>query len=180
MAADLAALGAKPVCLGIIGNDANGMMLAKMLAAAGADIANLMILDERPTISKQRLIGLAQHRHRQQLIRIDEEVTEPLEQKYCDEFIRIFKIKTSSADIVCLQDYNKGVLSPALCGELIKLGKAAGKKVLVDPSPITDYSKYTGATLITPNRTETSLAVGFAIETLDKAREAADILVQAS
>ena len=39
VAADLAALGAKPVCLGIIGNDANGTMLAKMLAAAGADIA---------------------------------------------------------------------------------------------------------------------------------------------
>lgn len=176
VAVDLAALGAKPVCLGIIGNDANGVMLSKMLTAAGADVANLIIVDERPTISKQRLIGLAQHRHRQQLMRIDEEVTEPLEQKYYDEFIKIFSSKLPTADIVCLQDYNKGMLSAALCGTLIKLARAAGKKVLVDPAPITDYSKYSGATLITPNRTETSLAVGFSIETLDKAREAADIL----
>jgi D-beta-D-heptose 7-phosphate kinase/D-beta-D-heptose 1-phosphate adenosyltransferase len=178
VAADLAALGAKPVCLGIIGNDTNGTVLAKMLAAAGADIANLLVLDDRPTISKQRLVGLAQHRHRQQLIRIDEEVTEPLEKKYQDEFIRIFNSRLATADIVCLQDYNKGVLSQTLCSELIKLARAAGKKVLVDPSPISDYSKYAGATLITPNRAETSLAVGFAIETLDKAREAADVLAK--
>lgn len=178
VAADLAALGAKTVCLGVIGNDTNGVTLTKMLAAAGADVANLMIVEERPTISKQRLIGLAQHRHRQQLIRIDEEVTEPLEQKYHNEFLRIFSSKLPNADIVCLQDYNKGVLSPALCGELIKLARAAGKKVLVDPAPINDYSKYSGATLITPNRLETSLAVGFGVETLDNAREAADILTK--
>jgi D-beta-D-heptose 7-phosphate kinase/D-beta-D-heptose 1-phosphate adenosyltransferase len=178
VAADLAALGAKPVCLGVIGSDTNGVMLTKMLTAAGADVANLMIVEERPTISKQRLIGLAQHRHRQQLIRIDEEVTEPLEQKYHSEFVRIFSSKLPTADIVCLQDYNKGVLSPALCSELIKLARAAGKKVLVDPAPISDYSKYAGATLITPNRLETSLAVGFGVETLDNAREAADILAK--
>ena len=178
VAADLVSLGAKPICLGTIGDDENGAMLAKMLTVAGADASNLLVVQERPTVSKQRLIGLAQHRHRQQLMRVDEEVTEPLEQKYCDEFIRIFNWKLPAANIVCLQDYNKGVLSPALCGELIRLAKAAGKKVLIDPAPITDYFKYTGATLITPNRMETSLAVGFSIETADKARQAADILVE--
>jgi D-beta-D-heptose 7-phosphate kinase/D-beta-D-heptose 1-phosphate adenosyltransferase len=178
VAVDLAALGAKPVCLGVIGNDTDGTTLARMLTDAGADVANLLVLDDRPTISKQRLIGLAQHRHRQQMIRIDEEVTEPLEKKYCDEFIRVFNSKLPAADIVCLQDYNKGVLAPDLCRELIRLARTAGKKVLVDPSPITDYSKYAGATLITPNRTEASLAVGFAIETADKAREAANILAK--
>ena len=71
-------------------------------------------------------------------------------------------------DIVCLQDYNKGLLAPDVCQQMIKLAKKAGKKVLVDPSPISDYSKYAGATLITPNRRETSLAVGFKIETSER------------
>ncbi len=54
--------------------------------------------------------------------------------------------------IVCLQDYNKGVLADLFCKKVIRLAAKAHKKVLVDPSPISDYSKYAGASLITPNQ----------------------------
>jgi D-beta-D-heptose 7-phosphate kinase/D-beta-D-heptose 1-phosphate adenosyltransferase len=176
VAVDLAALGALPSCLGVIGDDPNGKILNKMLTKAGADITGLFPTEDRPTISKQRLIGLAQHRHRQQLIRIDEESTEPLSDEQYKMILRAYKDRLKQADIVCLQDYNKGLLSSSLCRQLIQLATKANKKVLVDPSPISDYSKYTGATLITPNRKEASAAVGFEIKTVEDGARAAEQL----
>ena len=65
--------GAVPICLGVIGQDNNGKTLSKLLTQIGADTSGLFVTSDRPTISKQRLIGLAQHRHQQQLFRMDEE-----------------------------------------------------------------------------------------------------------
>jgi len=178
VAADLAALGAMPVCLGVVGKDRNGETLRKKLTEAGADITNLLTLTDRPTTSKQRLIGLAQHRHKQQLFRMDEESTEALSDQQYEKILQVYKDKLQQADIVCLQDYNKGLLSSSLCKQMIRLAAQANKKVLVDPSLGGDYSKYTGATLITPNRQETSVAVGFEIKTADDAARAAQNLAE--
>ena len=175
---DLAALGAKCVCIGVTGRDANGKLLSKLLTEIGADISGIITVSGRPTIDKQRLIGMAQHRHRQQLFRIDDECTKPLNEAECKKILRIYKEKLSKADIVCLQDYNKGVLSPQLCEDFIKTAAKAGKKVLVDPPATGGYSKFAGACLITPNRVETSLEVGFAIDTIEDASKAADILIK--
>ena len=171
--ADLAALGATPVCLGIIGKDKNAQILKKMLTEAGADVSGLLTVTDRPTISKQRLIGLAQHRHQQQLFRMDEELTEPLSEKQYQKILQIYRRKLKQADVVCLQDYNKGMLSPLVCRQMIRLARQAGKKVLVDPAIASDYSRYSGASAITPNRQETSAAVGFEIKTADDASKAA-------
>jgi len=176
VAADLAALGALPVCLGVIGDDRNGQTLKQLLRDAGADIDTLITVNDRPTISKQRLIGLAQHRHRQQLIRIDEESTEPLSDQQCKELLKNYNDKLKQVDVVCLQDYNKGLLSPSVCKRMIQSATQANKKVLVDPSLSSDYSKYAGATVITPNRREASAAVGFEIKTAaDVARAAKEL-----
>jgi len=178
VAADLAALGALPVCLGITGEDRNGETIKKMLAEAGADTAGLLTVANRPTISKQRLIGLAQHRHRQQLMRIDEESTEPFSDELNEAVLRIYKDKLKQADIICLQDYNKGLLRPSICRQMIKLAAQANRRVVVDPCLTGDYSKYVGATVITPNRKETSAVVGFDIETEDDFTRAADELAE--
>ena len=178
VACDIAALGAVPICIGIIGKDENGEIVKKMLTEIGADITGLVCVNDRPTISKQRLIGLAQHRHQQQLFRMDEECTDPLPDEQNKIILKIYKENLAQADIVCLQDYNKGLLEPAVCEEMIKLAKTAGKKVLVDPSLGGDYSKYTGATLITPNRQETSITVGFDIKDETTAAKAAKNLTE--
>lgn len=178
VAADIAALGAIPISIGIIGRDNNGKTLSKLFRQIGAETSGLLVSPDRPTISKQRLIGLAQHRHQQQLFRMDEEVTDPLSEKQYRKILQTYQKQLQRADIVCLQDYNKGVLPTNVCGQMIRLAKKAGKKVLVDPAPISDYSKYTGATLITPNRKETSLAVGFRINTPQDAEKAAEILTK--
>jgi len=178
VAADIAALGGIPFCLGVIGDDLNSEILKQKLTEIGADITGLIKAANHPTISKQRLIGLAQHLHRQQLIRMDHEPTEPLADEVNETILQTYKETLTSADIVCLQDYDKGLLSPALSQEMIQLAEQADKKVLVDPSLTSDYSKYLGATVITPNRKETSEAVGFEITNAETAAKAAEELAR--
>jgi D-beta-D-heptose 7-phosphate kinase/D-beta-D-heptose 1-phosphate adenosyltransferase len=177
-AMDLVQLGAKVYCIGIIGDDTNGGILKGKITGAGVDISGIITVRGRPTITKQRLIGLAQHRHQQQLFRIDEEITDPLPEKENEKIIQLYKEKLPDVDLVCLQDYNKGLLCPDVCKEMIRLARQAGKKVLIDPSLRADYSKYTSATLITPNRNEASIAVGFELKTPDAYPKAADALAK--
>jgi len=176
VATNLAALGAKAYCLGVIGDDRDSEILKTKLIKAGVDIDGLFKAENRPTISKQRLIGLAQHLHRQQLIRIDRESAEPLSEEMNEVILAAYKDNLPQVDMVCLQDHNKGLLSDSLCRQMIRLAKKANKKVLVDPCLTSDYSKYTGATAITPNRKESSAAAGFEVTDAETAAKAADYL----
>jgi D-beta-D-heptose 7-phosphate kinase/D-beta-D-heptose 1-phosphate adenosyltransferase len=176
VAADLVALGARPICLGVIGCDANSEILTNKLTQIGADISGIAKTPDRPTVSKQRLIGLAQHRHRQMLMRIDRESIDPIPDNLCREILDAYRNRLADADIVCLQDYDKGLLTPAVCSEMIQLAVKADKKILVDPSMNSDYSKYADATAITPNRKEASGAVGFEIKDVESAAKAAETL----
>jgi len=178
VAANLTALGAKAYCLGVIGDDQNSEILKAGLIEAGANIDGLFKTENRPTISKQRLIGLAQHLHRQQLIRMDTESTEPISDKMNDTILNAYKDKLPDVDMVCLQDCNKGLLSDSLCRRMIRLANEANKKVLVDPCLTSDYSKYIGATAIIPNRKEASAAAGFKVTNEETAAKAADHLFQ--
>ena len=178
VAADLAELGAIPVCVGIIGDDQNGKILTKMLRGIGADITGLITVPGRPTTSKQRLIGLAQHRHQQQLFRMDEESTEPLSNQQQEKILQCYKKNLPHVDIVCLQDHDKGLMSKSFCSEIIRSAAKANKKVIIDPCLRSDYSKYIGATVITPNRQETSLAVGFEINNETEYAKAAQQLLE--
>jgi D-beta-D-heptose 7-phosphate kinase/D-beta-D-heptose 1-phosphate adenosyltransferase len=178
VAANLCALGGVPMCVGVMGSDVNGKKLKELLTARGADISGIITAPDRPTTTKQRLIGLAQHRHQQQLFRMDYESAEPLAEKQCAKLLDKFENKLKQADVVCLQDYNKGVIADSFCKKAIHLATKAHKKVMIDPSPTSDYSKYAGATLITPNRQETRLEVGFEVKTVDNAAHAARQLMQ--
>ena len=173
VAADLAALGATPVCIGVVGEDANGTVLKERLTALGADISGICEVADRPTTTKQRLIGLAQHRHKQQLMRIDQESTDPLPDGVYDRLLRAYSEALECVDIVCLQDYDKGMLADDVCKEMIRRARAAGRKVLVDPVLSRDYTRYAGATLLTPNRYETSMAVDFEVRDMAAAAQAA-------
>jgi D-beta-D-heptose 7-phosphate kinase/D-beta-D-heptose 1-phosphate adenosyltransferase len=178
VAVDLAALGAKVFCVGIIGKDSSAAELTGMLDKAGVDTTGLIRIADRPTTTKQRLIGLAQHRHRQQLIRMDIESTDPLSDAQYEKILQIYRQQLKTARLVCLQDYNKGMLKPSVCQQMIAEAAAQDKKVLIDPCLSSDYSKYTGATLITPNRREAATAAGFEIETPEAAKKAAEFLTE--
>jgi D-beta-D-heptose 7-phosphate kinase/D-beta-D-heptose 1-phosphate adenosyltransferase len=177
VAMDVAALGARPVCLGVVGDDKNGHVLTDLLAQAGADAQGLLVAGDRPTTTKTRLVGLAQHRHQQQLFRMDDESCAPLPEPVAARLLDLYEHQLEAAQAVCLQDYNKGLLTPALCRRMIDLARKAGKPVLVDPALGADYvAKYDRATLITPNRQETATAVGFEIACAEDYARAADKL----
>ncbi|MCF7976331.1 MAG: D-glycero-beta-D-manno-heptose 1-phosphate adenylyltransferase [Phycisphaerae bacterium] len=176
VAADIAALEAQPLCLGLIGNDVNADRLKARLEEANIDTSGLLTVPDRPTITKTRLIGLAQHRHQQQLFRMDEESTAPLSPALIDQLTARYRDMLDQVSVVCLQDYNKGLLTHDVCQTFIAMAAAAGKPVLVDPANIPDYTKYSGATLITPNRQEASDAVGFELDTEDDFARASQFL----
>jgi D-beta-D-heptose 7-phosphate kinase/D-beta-D-heptose 1-phosphate adenosyltransferase len=172
VAADVTTLGAQSFCIGVVGDDTNAEKLTDILKDLGAETGGVIEIEGRPTITKERIVGLAQHRHRQQLLRVDDECTEPLAETDYQRLLDIYQEQLAKCDVVCLQDYNKGLLEPSFCKQLIALAQKEGKKVLVDPPADSDYRKFFGATLITPNRKETSHAVGFAVETITDAEKA--------
>lgn len=157
---DLVALGGRVTALGVRGGDDPGETLVSELRKAGVDPCGLVTDGARPTTVKRSLIGLAQHRHPQKMFREDFESREPLQAGVIALLLERFEAALPGADVVCLEDYNKGVCTPELCRGVIERARRAGKPVLVDPALIEDYSKYRGATTITPNRTEAELATG--------------------
>lgn len=160
VAADIAALGAVPHCVGVVGLGHDGDRLAAMLSRAGADADSLLADDARRTTLKTRLVGLAQHRHRQQLIRVDDETTDPLDEATADRLLVDIERLLAICRVVCLEDYDKGVITPYLARRICHAARERGVPVLVDPANITDYTRYAGGTLITPNRTETERVTG--------------------
>lgn len=156
----LAALKGNVECFGIVGNDREGDSIRAALREAGCEVDGLLTDATRSTTIKRSLIGLAQHRHPQKMFRVDIESRDPLDSELRDRLLERIKARIAHADIVCIEDYNKGVCSPELCQRVIAMCRTAGKPVLVDPAVIEDYQRYRGATAITPNRSEAELATG--------------------
>ena len=160
VALDLVAMRASVTAVGVVGDDADGVALRQALTGSGVSDAAVVSDPGRPTTVKQSLIGLAQHRHAQKMFRLDFESRRPLDPSVEDRLLAAFAKALPAADVVCLEDYAKGVCTPRVCQEVIRLAAAAGKPVLVDPAAIADYSRYAGAAAITPNRDEAVRAAG--------------------
>jgi len=149
VARNCAALGARTALLSVVGADEAGASLARLLAASNID-ASLHEDAQLNTTVKLRVLG-----RQQQLLRIDFEnapAHEVLRAKLAE-----FEERLSRCDVVILSDYGKGGLTHI--AEMIRLARAAGKPVLVDPKG-EDYARYAGATVLTPNRAELRQVVG--------------------
>lgn len=160
VALNVLALGGRVTCVGVLGTDAFGERVESMLRDAGAETAGMLRVGDRPTITKTRVIGLAEHRHRQQLLRIDDEIMRPLRAADRESLLAAALKALPSCDVVCLEDYNKGLLCGELCAEVIAAARRADKPVLVDPARAHVWDKYRGATLLTPNRAELEIGYG--------------------
>lgn len=138
--ANLKSLGASVFALSVIGDDEAGRFLQQNLNA------KLLIQKGRITSLKNRIVS-----HSQQVLRLDDESCEKisLEDELLDEFDKIAK----DYEAIVLSDYGKGVLTQKVCQHIIKKAKQAQIPVLIDPKG-SDYSKYKGATLLTPNKKE--------------------------
>jgi D-beta-D-heptose 7-phosphate kinase/D-beta-D-heptose 1-phosphate adenosyltransferase len=158
VAADLATLGAKVQMVSICGTDQTGQNIRKMLVEYGVNIDGVVETPDRPGIAKVRMVGLAQHRHPQHLIRLDFEDPSPIDAALADRVLAAVQTSLDGAAALCIEDYNKGLLTDDVCQRIIAMARSKGIPVFVDPYELTDYSKYTGATAITPNRKEAAKA----------------------
>lgn len=165
----LRGLEAEVTCLGVIGGDPDGQTLGQLLDQWRVDRQALLVDPQRPTTSKERFIGRAQGRHPHQILRVDCEHRQPLSSDLEQRLIARLPELVRQHDIVLISDYDKGVCTPAVLRATIDAASAAGVKMLVDPIRSHDYSRYRGATGMTPNRTEAGLATGIKIATVDDA-----------
>ncbi len=163
---NLIVFGAKVDVGSVLGDDEEGQELKQMLTKIEAGTSLLQTQAGRKTSKKSRIIAT-----NQQVVRYDKESKDNISSE--SEAMLFSKIKAAITqyNLLLLSDYGKGVLTPTFTQNIIKLANEHGIKVFVDPKG-TDYTKYAGAYLLTPNKKEASLATKIDIrddETLAKA-----------
>lgn len=151
------AQGAKSALCGVIGTDAMGDHLLRMLTDLGSPTGGIVRSDNRPTILKTRIV--AQH---QQVVRFDREKTGELSKARLAEVKSFLDSHLADFDAVIVSDYDKGMISPALMNHLRKLLAKSNIPLIVDPKP-RHAERFKGVTIITPNHHEAELMSGMKI-----------------
>lgn len=153
VAVNVAALDGRAYLCGVVGRDVQRNHLLSELATHNIDAEGLLVDESRPTTTKTRIIA-----NSQQVVRVDAERRETLPAELETALLERAEKVMVEADVCLLSDYGKGVVSRGAAERFIALARRAGRPVLVDPKG-TDYSKYRGATLVTPNVQEVERAV---------------------
>jgi D-beta-D-heptose 7-phosphate kinase/D-beta-D-heptose 1-phosphate adenosyltransferase len=172
VASNLRSLGGVPLLLGLIGCDAEGELVRKLCLEAGIAADGLVADRARATSLKTRFIAQGQ-----QVLRYDREDCGPVDEATRTALLARFDAALDEAETVVLSDYGKGTLSGEVAAGLIARARARGRIVIVDPKG-TDYARYRGASLVTPNLKELGDAVGTRPETEGELVEAARGLVE--
>ncbi|OQY17952.1 MAG: bifunctional heptose 7-phosphate kinase/heptose 1-phosphate adenyltransferase [Desulfobacteraceae bacterium 4572_35.1] len=169
---NLRALGCQVSVCSVIGDDGDGLDLQRQLKNIGADTSGVVFDNGRQTSRKTRILA-----SNQQMLRIDREsrvnLSNAIEKLFIAKIAKLLQSANSKEriDVVFISDYGKGVLTDAVLQQVISMGRANGIAVVVDPKG-SDYTRYSGATLLTPNRAEASEASSIQIiddETLSAA-----------
>ena len=149
VALNVAALGARSLLLGLTGQDEAALALTEKLTSVGVQ-TDFVSVPNFPTITKLRILS-----RNQQLLRLDFE--EGFHAVDPEPLLSKMQALLAEVDVVILSDYGKGALESVR--QMIALARAARVPVLVDPKG-TDFDKYRGATLLTPNMSEFEAVVG--------------------
>ena len=172
----LRALGAKVMIAGIVGNDHDGGRIRQMLTDLCIDHEAVITDLARPSTVKERYVGRAQHRHPQQMIRVDFEDRRPISERIAAQISSVVQNLLKATDIVLVSDYDKGVCTPPLLSAVINAARSKGIKVVADPIRGNDYRRYHGCSAITPNRLEAGLASGRTLNDMSEVWHAAQHL----
>lgn len=166
VAHNLATLGAEPLLIGVIGQDAAGEVLLELMRQQGWDTRGVFRIRQRPTTEKIRILGNRQH-----LVRLDREVRTPIDGTLVEGVLRLLE-EATDIEALIFQDYNKGMLTGELIRASLALMQRRGIPVLVDPK-YENFFAYDGATLFKPNRREAAQALQRPLPTLEDVRWAA-------
>jgi D-beta-D-heptose 7-phosphate kinase / D-beta-D-heptose 1-phosphate adenosyltransferase len=174
VARNIAALGARCIFVGLVGEDEAGAKLKAQLSQQSLIESVLVCDSERPTTRKVRFVSEHFSTH---MLRADWELAQPasadVEQKLIDAILQLLP----RADIVLLSDYAKGVLTARVIRNVIDAARKLGKRVIVDPKSA-NFAIYRGATLLTPNRREFAEATRSRADTEKSIADAAQDAMQ--
>ena len=152
VAQNVCAVGARCDLIATIGDDAGGRQICAMLGDLKASLDSLVTVD-RPTTTKTRVVARSQ-----QVVRVDEEEDADLEGDDVGRLLASIRRAVSEADALVLEDYNKGVLVPAVIEAAMAAARSKGIPIVVDPK-YRNFFLYRGATIFKPNRRELESAM---------------------
>ena len=158
VAANVAAIGAECRLVAVIGDDQRGDSIRAELAGEQLSDSHLVVAAARPTTSKTRVVARGQ-----QMLRIDEEVEDPIPARTMELVVAELERAMRDADALLIEDYNKGTLVPQVIERGMMLAKKRGVPVVVDPK-FKHFFAYRGATVFKPNRRELEQAMGAALD----------------
>ncbi|MCF8227085.1 MAG: hypothetical protein K9J30_14500 [Bacteroidales bacterium] len=150
VALNVKAMGAVPILCSVIGGDDRGSLFLDLLEDQNLSDVGITVDDYRITTQKTRVISGSKH-----LLRVDEEIESRLSKRLQEGFIEIVMnlMQTGGVDSVIFQDYDKGVVTPAIISNVIRLANELNIPVLVDPK-FRNFSSYRDITLFKPNLKE--------------------------
>ncbi len=149
---NLAAYGCAVSICSVIGGDENGTHLRHVFTGKGVDVSGVFEDAMRMTSKKTRVLA-----SNQQIVRIDRESRESISSHLEDQILAYLRDPARGWDIILISDYGKGVLTPRVIEGVVEAARERGVRVVVDPKG-SDYTKYRGADIITPNRKEAEVA----------------------
>jgi len=160
---NIVALGGKVSAVGVIGTGQNGKLLLKLFKKLGVDTSGIVKERGRTTTRKTRIIA-ANHAN-QQVLRIDREKKQDISLSSLKKITEVIEDKMPDIDVVLISDYGKGLITEGMLSRTIASAKKHKKMTIVDPKGL-DFSKYSGVSLLTPNKKEAALASG--VEIIDE------------
>jgi D-beta-D-heptose 7-phosphate kinase/D-beta-D-heptose 1-phosphate adenosyltransferase len=163
VAMNVASLGARALLAGVVGMDEAAAEIGRLLDGTLAISSCLVPVPTRPTTVKTRFMTGGH-----QLLRLDEEETQPLDEATEALLLAEFAAALSRTDVVVLSDYAKGVLTDRVLARAIALARQAGRPVIADPKRAS-FAAYAGVDVLTPNELEAARATGIAVDDDDAA-----------
>ncbi|MCX8051303.1 MAG: D-glycero-beta-D-manno-heptose-7-phosphate kinase [Chlorobi bacterium] len=157
VAHNLRMLGCQVVLCGVVGDDSSGAELLELADELGIETSGIVQEHPRPTTVKTRVIG-----NNQQLLRLDREQRLPIADDSAERILSALD-RADTVAAVILEDYNKGVLTPALIERVVAWAQQRGIPVLVDPKT-ENFFAYRGVTVFKPNQKEAQHALGVRLD----------------
>ena len=173
---NIATLGGQAFAVGLIGNDKAGSGLRDILNDKNVDTKGLIVEENRPTITKTRIIAGGSATVSQQIVRIDQEVKASILKQSEESFINILKQVIDKIDAVVLSDYGSGMLSDKIRSFIIESCQEKNIKTIVDSRY--DILKFEGVSFVKQNEAEAAKAVGFELTSEDAVVTAGKILLE--
>ena len=154
VANNVVALGGRCAVVGVAGNDSDGVLLRRELDVLGVVTGGLIQTEHRPTTVKTRVLARAH-----QVVRFDREVDGDVESAVSEALAAVVSELAADADVLVLEDYNKGVLVPEVVTAALREGRERGLPTVVDPKRLRFFG-FPGATVFKPNAKELEDALG--------------------